>query len=368
MNHKSMLFCVLVSCRPLSGQDFAYDAYTVSVARIQGKVEASGITWQCLATRCTTRGPWRLPGVPGCSALALQVGAIRSYGSGATSMLSAPQLAECNSRIFGAPSASGASSGSPARVSPSAPPKSGTPMTTPLAPAPPGPAPPVPSDRMMFQEHGYGEFALHIQTLGIRFTGSYTGAYSDPPPTSFPIVDWVGETIRLPEFTVTMATSPVGTAPTIAPSGAAALPAPAAYVEIPVNFVDLPDRVLYVTVECRLSVSGPVPVAAMPAGGPWSEANEAGWAQTFDMIPVSRSLHRTLRVPAYLRPFMNPDDVRGIVCDTVFRAARAGGFGVDLIMAAPATDPASGSFLTWLRPRPSAPRVLRLEAEIRRRR
>ena len=76
-------------------QQFDYAAVLTGPARITGPVNAAGIQWQCNAKYCTTRGPWPVPGVKACNALAAQVGPLASYGYKGR-QLSAADLAVCN--------------------------------------------------------------------------------------------------------------------------------------------------------------------------------------------------------------------------------------------------------------------------------
>jgi hypothetical protein len=74
---------------------FDYRAETRAPARRQGTVSAGGVNWSCGVSACTTRRPWANPAVENCRALAMEVGAISSFGR-AGAMLSAAQLAQCN--------------------------------------------------------------------------------------------------------------------------------------------------------------------------------------------------------------------------------------------------------------------------------
>jgi hypothetical protein len=78
--------------------DFLYTATLKTTSRIQGKVIASGITWVCQGSACTTSGPWPVPGVSACAALAQQVGEITAYGYPGN-QLSAADLATCNKGV-----------------------------------------------------------------------------------------------------------------------------------------------------------------------------------------------------------------------------------------------------------------------------
>jgi len=77
---------------------YRYTAETVRPAIRRGAVTAIGMTWQCQLSQCTISGGWIGPTVSACSALALQVGPIKSYGrSGA--VLSTAQLRQCNAAV-----------------------------------------------------------------------------------------------------------------------------------------------------------------------------------------------------------------------------------------------------------------------------
>ena len=78
-------------------QQFDYSAVLASQGRINGPVNAGGIVWQCNAKYCTTRGPWPVPGVKSCNALAMIVGPLTSYGYKGR-MLSPSDMATCNGK------------------------------------------------------------------------------------------------------------------------------------------------------------------------------------------------------------------------------------------------------------------------------
>src|SRR5690242_3814232 len=61
-------------------QQFDYSAVIAGQGRVNGPVNAGGIVWQCNPKYCTTRGPWPVPGVKSCNALAKIVGPLASYG------------------------------------------------------------------------------------------------------------------------------------------------------------------------------------------------------------------------------------------------------------------------------------------------
>jgi hypothetical protein len=78
--------------------NYVYTAVTEGAPRTQGTVNASGIPWQCGAKHCTATGPWPVPGLGSCKALAKVVGRIRSYGHPAR-QLSAQDLEACNQGV-----------------------------------------------------------------------------------------------------------------------------------------------------------------------------------------------------------------------------------------------------------------------------
>jgi len=78
-------------------QQFDYSAVLAGQGRINGPVNAGGIVWQCNAKYCTTRGPWPVPGVKSCNALAAIVGQLASYGYKGR-MLPPNDMAICNGR------------------------------------------------------------------------------------------------------------------------------------------------------------------------------------------------------------------------------------------------------------------------------
>lgn len=81
---------------PAAAADFPYTAVTVAPrAAKQGIVRAGSLTWKCSGNRCAIRGPWPIPAVSACNALAKQVGQLASYGH-PKAHLTAAQLAQCN--------------------------------------------------------------------------------------------------------------------------------------------------------------------------------------------------------------------------------------------------------------------------------
>lgn len=78
----------------VSGQ-FQYVAETLDVVRRAGPVTAAGITWHCKDRSCTVTGPWPVPGIAACQALAAAVGPLRSYGH-SSRYLAPAELEQCN--------------------------------------------------------------------------------------------------------------------------------------------------------------------------------------------------------------------------------------------------------------------------------
>ncbi len=77
---------------------YRYVVKTLKRVRRQGKVNASGIIWNCKKKRCTTKGPWPKPSVTACRKLARLVGPIRSYGRRGH-YLSANYIRQCNQKL-----------------------------------------------------------------------------------------------------------------------------------------------------------------------------------------------------------------------------------------------------------------------------
>jgi hypothetical protein len=74
---------------------YQYTADTVSPTLVKGAVVATGVNWSCAASRCTAAGPWPVPAVGSCKALAQKVGVIKAYGH-PTKQLNAAELQQCN--------------------------------------------------------------------------------------------------------------------------------------------------------------------------------------------------------------------------------------------------------------------------------
>lgn len=80
---------------PAAGQSFLYTAQTRAPALETGTVSAGGLDWACEGSACTISGPWPVPGVNACAALAARVGHIVAYGYPGRRLDSAA-LAQCN--------------------------------------------------------------------------------------------------------------------------------------------------------------------------------------------------------------------------------------------------------------------------------
>ncbi len=81
-----------------NGARYDYTATFAGSVKMQGAVTASGIIWKCGGNQCRTSGPWPVPGVGACNALALQEGFIVDYGSLNRKLLP-NDLASCNKGI-----------------------------------------------------------------------------------------------------------------------------------------------------------------------------------------------------------------------------------------------------------------------------
>ena len=80
---------------PAASGQFQYVAETVDTVRQAGPVIASGITWHCKDRSCSVAGPWPVPGIAACQALAAAVGPLRSYGH-SSRYLTPDELEQCN--------------------------------------------------------------------------------------------------------------------------------------------------------------------------------------------------------------------------------------------------------------------------------
>jgi hypothetical protein len=143
---------------------YDYAATLAAIAKMQGAVVASGITWQCQGTRCTTRGPWPAPGVGGCAALAKLVGAVTAYGRPGA-QLSPADLASCNQGVQSEAVAPKLS------VAPLAPANTAPPASPPPADTPGPKSTPPPSTR---------SGPVSVRTAALQVTG--TGALAPLPP------------------------------------------------------------------------------------------------------------------------------------------------------------------------------------------
>ncbi len=103
-----LIAATLVVVMPGLAQAATYD-YTATTknksANAQGPVQAGGLTWQCSGNSCRISGPWPVPGVGSCQALAKIIGSIASYGH-PKQELSSKQIAQCNKGIVASKSGS----------------------------------------------------------------------------------------------------------------------------------------------------------------------------------------------------------------------------------------------------------------------
>lgn len=87
-----------VKVTPQPAQMYHYRAVTRAPVRKSGRVQAGSLGWQCQGDGCTISGPWPVPAVSACRALAGQVGPIRSYGH-AKKKLGTNELVQCNAGL-----------------------------------------------------------------------------------------------------------------------------------------------------------------------------------------------------------------------------------------------------------------------------
>src|SRR5262249_19655733 len=81
---------------------YQYTATFSQSVRVEGAINAGGIIWKCGGLACRTSGPWPVPGVGSCNALALQEGRIVDYGY-TLRRLSSDELVNCNRGVAAAP-------------------------------------------------------------------------------------------------------------------------------------------------------------------------------------------------------------------------------------------------------------------------
>ena len=97
--------CVLIVVLGLvvpvkAGRQYDYIATTKAKRAKRQDVQAGSLTWDCLqGNQCRIRGPWPIPSVGACRALAKQVGFIQRYGH-AGRYLSKAELNKCNEGIM----------------------------------------------------------------------------------------------------------------------------------------------------------------------------------------------------------------------------------------------------------------------------
>ena len=100
ISHGKLVAVILVALflnANAEAQQFDYSAVLAGQGKVNGPVNAGGIVWQCNVKYCTTRGPWPVPGVKSCNALATIVGQLASYGYKGH-MLSPNDMATCNGK------------------------------------------------------------------------------------------------------------------------------------------------------------------------------------------------------------------------------------------------------------------------------
>jgi hypothetical protein len=112
---------------PATPTDYLYTAETNETTKKQGLVKAGSLSWGCQGGRCVAKSAAPTPDVPGCRALAEQVGQIKSYGHPAR-LLNGEELRLCNAGIA-ASSMPGIAPTSPGAI----PPVARTPLVPPIA-------------------------------------------------------------------------------------------------------------------------------------------------------------------------------------------------------------------------------------------
>ena len=90
----ALLLCISLQARAAS---YDYTAVTKNKsANAQGPVQAGSLTWQCTGgNTCRISGPWPVPGLGACRALAKMIGPIDSYGH-PKKILTSDQIDQCN--------------------------------------------------------------------------------------------------------------------------------------------------------------------------------------------------------------------------------------------------------------------------------
>jgi hypothetical protein len=186
--------CVPIAWLSLSAHaaTYSYIAETGVPAKKQGAVMAAGVFWNCGGSQCTTSGPWAVPGVGACAALAQQIGNIKSYGH-SQKKLSAPELAQCNAGVADAkPSAPSSNAPNPSAKSKI--PDNVPPTSKPVAPPEKGSAPDtntpaksggfLPKDQTSSKSSARsGPAAFTTESLTITGTGVLAGRGAFTPRT-----------------------------------------------------------------------------------------------------------------------------------------------------------------------------------------
>jgi hypothetical protein len=106
------------------------------------------------------------------------------------------------------------------------------------------------------------------------------------------------------------------------------------------------------TIEINCGVSTIPSGTGVYVAGEFSEQNTIGFAEgIFWRRPLADGdwqLNTTARLPINLRPFMDPSDIKSVVCDTQAKVMRLTRPGVDHVSFQRASDPSSTQFLPGL--------------------
>ena len=345
---------------PAMAQTYAYTARTAEKVKQSGTVVASGLKWRCSEQACFISGPWAVPGVSACAALAQKVGPITAYGhSGAR--LTAKQLEQCNS---GLPAPLQLSRQAQQRV-PLPQPLPGTrttPATKPATPPPPSRTSTIATASLAIEEGGYQDYTLYIHSRGsLAYHGTYTGTHPPLPSSAPRVVAWSGNLLRLPGLSHrgtddrAEATVPAGSVPA---DSVVSTSESSRFVEIPLDFQEFPQRVSKIQIECVFSAI-PANTGVYDAGA-FNVANQIGFAEgSFWRRAVSAgdwNLSTTARLPLNLRHFMAPTDVKSAHCGVRLFISRVSSTGIDQVLIQRAADPGHASFLPGMAAAPgSAP-------------
>ena len=338
-------------------QNLAYTVRTAETVRQSGSIVASGHKWQCGGQACSVSGSRAVLSISACAALAQKVGRITAYGH-TSAKLSAKQLERCNRGV----PASSPQLRSQIRQEIAARPPLPGPKTAPATkPAAQGSAGAAATAALAIEEVGYQDYTLYVRPRqGMAYHGTYAGAYP-PRGAALPVVAWSGSVLRLPglshrgtddrnEVVLPSGSVPADRVVSISPSGR--------FVEVPLNFEELPQRVAQVQIECTFSA-----IAANTGvydGGAFNEANKIGFALAiFWRRAISEGdwrLGTTARLPVNLRHFMVPADIKSTHCGVRLFVSRTNSSGVDQVLIGRAADPSHASFVPGMAAAPgSAP-------------